>query len=396
MGLVEYGSGSENSDDEETPIAKAPQKAEEKPKQPAKRPPKKIAIALPALSKRPQDDGEDDQKDGPAEKKPRLGAGRSSLLGMLPTPKQTKPIQPQQPQRVLGGGSGPGLVFNTSRPAQSSETYDAPTPSEAQDEEPEQDEPMADPAPSRSSLLLPPSLQKRRPNVSLEETPTVRAPPKPAVSSAPAIDFFSLGAATKSSAPAVASSSSSTLPSIPSASAAPSIPEFKPPEPTPYDAYPGYYQLPSGAWAQHDVGYYNQFAAKWKREYDAHVRALEKGKAKGFEDLDESNMQEIDPVEEMERAKKEVQEREERKALTKGAGAGPAEPKMKMTAAKMSGVARSRHQLATLLKDAYENREVLEEKIAQGRRNRKEAGNKYGPLHLSFYSVPVLNTFAGF
>jgi proline-rich protein PRCC len=44
----------------------------------------------------------------------------------------------------------------------------------------------------------------------------------------------------------------------------------------------------------------------------------------------------------------------------------------------MSGIARSRHQLATLLKEAYENREALEERIAQGKRNRKEAGNKYG------------------
>jgi len=47
-------------------------------------------------------------------------------------------------------------------------------------------------------------------------------------------------------------------------------------------------------------------------------------------------------------------------------------------AAKMSGVARSRHQLATLLNEAYQNREALEERIAEGRRNRKEAGNKYG------------------
>jgi len=44
----------------------------------------------------------------------------------------------------------------------------------------------------------------------------------------------------------------------------------------------------------------------------------------------------------------------------------------------MSGIARSRHQLSTLLREAYENREALEEKIAEGRRNRKEAGNKYG------------------
>ncbi len=45
---------------------------------------------------------------------------------------------------------------------------------------------------------------------------------------------------------------------------------------------------------------------------------------------------------------------------------------------KFSGIAKSRHQLSTLLRDAYENREALEERIAEGRRNRKEAGNKYG------------------
>jgi len=51
---------------------------------------------------------------------------------------------------------------------------------------------------------------------------------------------------------------------------------------------------------------------------------------------------------------------------------------MNINASKTSGIARSRHQLSTLLKEAYENREALEEKIAQGKRNRKEAGNKYG------------------
>ncbi len=49
----------------------------------------------------------------------------------------------------------------------------------------------------------------------------------------------------------------------------------------------------------------------------------------------------------------------------------------------MSGIAKTRHQLATLLRDAYQNRESLEEKIAEGRRNRKEAGNKYGKALVS-------------
>jgi len=80
----------------------------------------------------------------------------------------------------------------------------------------------------------------------------------------------------------------------------------------------------------------------------------------------------------MEKAKKEIQEREEKKAVTRGAGGGPVAPKMNINASKMNRVANSRHQLSTLLKQAYENREALEEQIAQGKRNRKEAGNKYG------------------
>jgi hypothetical protein len=48
---------------------------------------------------------------------------------------------------------------------------------------------------------------------------------------------------------------------------------------------------------------------------------------------------------------------------------------------KISKGARKRGQLSSLLLEAYQNREVLEEKIAEGRRNRKEAGNKYGAFH---------------
>lgn len=124
------------------------------------------------------------------------------------------------------------------------------------------------------------------------------------------------------------------------------------------------------------------------------MRALEKGAAKGFEGLDSSSVEEVDAMKEMEKAKLELRIREERKAITQGAGGGDAKPKMNITvslsrlyesfahgtdqASKMSGIARSRHQLSTLLKEAYENREALEERIAQGKRNRKEAGNKYG------------------
>lgn len=57
----------------------------------------------------------------------------------------------------------------------------------------------------------------------------------------------------------------------------------------------------------------------------------------------------------------------------------------------MNRVANSRHQLSTLLKQAYENREALEEKIAQGKRNRKEAGNKYGKESMIHFSDMYVN-----
>ena len=59
-------------------------------------------------------------------------------------------------------------------------------------------------------------------------------------------------------------------------------------------------------------------------------------------------------------------------------------PKVATNASKTAGIARSRHQLHSLLADEFMNREAIEEKIAQGKRNRKEAGNKYGMLHRSF------------
>lgn len=111
---------------------------------------------------------------------------------------------------------------------------------------------------------------------------------------------------------------------------------------------------------------------------------MEKGTAKGFEELDDSSVAEVDAAAEMERAKREIQEREQRKQLSMGTDGEPPQPKMKITASKSSGIARSRHQLATMLKQAYDNREALEDKIAEGRRNRKEAGNKYGKLSSQF------------
>jgi proline-rich protein PRCC len=110
-------------------------------------------------------------------------------------------------------------------------------------------------------------------------------------------------------------------------SSAPKVDTFVPPEPTPTDEYPGYYKLPSGDWAAHDPTYYKGYYDRWKREYDAHVRALEKG-MRGFEGYDEGGAQEVDAQAVMEKAKVEVKEREEQKALTRGTAGEPEKPKM--------------------------------------------------------------------
>lgn len=126
------------------------------------------------------------------------------------------------------------------------------------------------------------------------------------------------------SAPKPTASSSSSI----SISSAPAIPTFEPPEPTMNDEYPGYYQLPSGAWKAHEPEYYATFLKRWQKEYNDQVRALEKGVAKGFEGMEKEGMEDVDAKKEMERAKKEIKEREERKAITKGAGGAPDKPKM--------------------------------------------------------------------
>jgi proline-rich protein PRCC len=125
---------------------------------------------------------------------------------------------------------------------------------------------------------------------------------------------------TPSAAPTVSSAA-------PTVSSAPAVEDFTPPEPKSDDPYPGYYQLPSGTWAAHDPAYYQSFYNRWKKEYDAQVRALEKG-AKGFEAYDADAAREVNAEEERERARVEVKEREERKALTSGPQGAPEAPRM--------------------------------------------------------------------
>ena len=185
LGVEGYGSGSDSDSDAETtttttaPIRSAPVKPTTTqkstislppPKQ-AKRP-KKIAIDLPKPNK--GDDRGDDPEQPPT-KKTRTdgkGAGVSSLLFMLPAPKQVAPAQPPQRERVLGGGNAPALSF-TSAPQSAHDGPDRLT--------------VAKP-----NLFVPNSITRGKANVSTEDSEAGPSRPR-ATSSAPVVDFFALG-----------------------------------------------------------------------------------------------------------------------------------------------------------------------------------------------------------
>lgn len=173
---------------------------------PKKKGPKKIAIGLPTISS--GNDDQDSLDDLPPAKKPRIetGAG-SSLFSMLPAPKN-KNLIPAAQERVLGGGRGPGLVFNTSVKRSMGQTT-----VEDAEEDDEGGGVATNVAPFSSSILeevteqkveprrptatlpfLPPSLAKGKANVSTEDRPTMsKATAAKAANLTPAVDFFSLG-----------------------------------------------------------------------------------------------------------------------------------------------------------------------------------------------------------
>ena len=96
-----------------------------------------------------------------------------------------------------------------------------------------------------------------------------------------------------------------------SISAAPQIQEYEPPPPTPFDPYPGYYELPNGTWAEYAPGVYKAHWKKWEEEYKASQRGRE---GKGWEGADAEGMQSVNALEEMK--KQQLADREKAKGLT--------------------------------------------------------------------------------
>jgi proline-rich protein PRCC len=149
-----------------------------------KKAPKKIAIDLPAL---PKDDSTNhDSDEAPPAKKARMethGAGASALFSRLPAPKLAAPVK-AAPERVLGGGKVPGLVFNNPPPQRVQDTFGTSSNIDAQSN-------LDVTEPSTYLPFMPVSVMKGKANVSLEESSSkgTKSVPDPSPS---AMDLFSL------------------------------------------------------------------------------------------------------------------------------------------------------------------------------------------------------------
>jgi hypothetical protein len=176
LGLVDYGSDSD-TDHQPPPPAKKTQ-----------RPPKKIAITLPALKDASADESEEPER---PVKRRKTGAGASSLLSILPTPKQAN-ILPAS-QQVLGGGKGSSFAFRTQPPLPDTIIGDHKAlPSSA-----DLGQAPDVPAQSTATLFRPLSLAKGKKNLSVEEPGInhIAKPPTQTSLPTPNVDFFSLGEA---------------------------------------------------------------------------------------------------------------------------------------------------------------------------------------------------------
>lgn len=172
LGLDDYGSDSDT--DRLAPPNKKTQ-----------RPPKKIAIPLPALKNAESTDESEDVE--PPVKRQKSGAGTSSLLSMLPTPKQVNPVLPP-PRRVPGRGGTKGSVFAFRPQSVVEQNKDVPVVVA-----PEQTAGV--PEPSTATAFRPTSLANGKKNVSVE-APGInhisKSPPQKCLPPSN-IDFFSLG-----------------------------------------------------------------------------------------------------------------------------------------------------------------------------------------------------------
>ena len=153
-----------------------------------KKAPKKIAIDLPALPK--DDSSNQDTDEARPAKKPRTetrGAGSSALFSRLPAPKLAAPVK-AAPERVLGGGNGPGLTFNNTQSQKTRDTFGTPSNDDSQS-----NLYMTENEQSVSLPFTPVSVIKGKANVSLEGSSSKGTASTLDSSPRAVVDLFSLG-----------------------------------------------------------------------------------------------------------------------------------------------------------------------------------------------------------
>lgn len=186
----------------------------------------------------------------------------------------------------------------------------------------------------------------------------------------------------------VASTSSAPTPSapkshLPSISSAPSLSSAPTPKsqptgaPTAADPYPGFTQLANGQWVAKDQATYDLWVSQVG--LDGQGAPASEEAPRGFEAHAISNA--VDLGEEARRRREAWEKRPDVLGLNGEKGKAEEEKKeFKIPGQKKVAAGRARRtgQLSALLADAVDRRQELEEKIAQGKANRKAAGNKYG------------------
>ncbi|TKA50990.1 hypothetical protein B0A53_05682 [Rhodotorula sp. CCFEE 5036] len=348
MGLVDYGS---DSDSDSPPQSTAPAPAPVPPTRSKRR----ILLDLPAPSATTPN-----AQAGPSSSKrfksSDTAAGDPSppltgLAAMLPKPKNSSsaPSAPVAPPKVAAKGPSrlEVLLAGADKATRANE----------------------------AAMLLPPAVAAKRKQ---EQAPA--APP--------AADFFgisSVASSSSSSGPATStSSSSSSKPSLSSSSssfsAAPSISSAPPPAPKSQsqpssssadDPYPGFTQLPSGEWVAKDQKTYEMWMA-WQAQQQAQGGLA----AEAEHGLDEKDLKARGGL-------VDVKQQQSADEAAVGPGGGRAEGHKPAAAVKgipsqLSGSAKRKHQLSSLLAAAHDNRAELEDRIAQARQNRRSGANKYG------------------
>ncbi|BEJ14200.1 hypothetical protein CspHIS471_0313740 [Cutaneotrichosporon sp. HIS471] len=328
MLLADYGSDSDDSGPSSPPVpapAPAPKPLVKKKKKPVR-----IALDLPpkerkSQSKSPEADADDDRPAPPAKRK-LGGAGSSALLGMLPPPKRKLPS--------TGIRAKPGFS-STARPGASLGLGLGSARAPADDDD----------APA-----LVPKVVKRKADENL--------------------DLFGLSEAV--------AKPSTSLPKAPpkptNISSAPAVSEFVPPAPTPNDPYPGYYQLPSGSWAAHDPTYYAKAVASLptsELEAEDSRRAERMGRDWAALDDGRADVLEINANAGLAEGRAEA-ERRQRLARPK------TDNFEYSPVGQTKGLAQERHQLSSLLSSAYAQRDELEARIQENKKNMRNAQMKYG------------------